>query len=261
MEEWKNPMYKFRDTTRNSDYESWLPSSAMIYDNRYFEHEIEGYQTLYVEGREMLSVEMDTEKMTVGEYVLTQRLPARTLTVFYKLEDRNPESLQEKFNQLMCLLYRSEDVLISFKDQKELFYFGRYESTASVDGKSNSIVSSFTIKCADPRKYTKEFSISKFVKTALPYGTVPISISFEATQDKNVRITNGRETISITNSMIKTGDKVELLIKDGKILVNGENKTRILDLTSDFKNFVIHQNDEIKCDNGVPIIKYRGVWL
>lgn len=261
MQEWKNSMYQFRDTTNNFDYESWLPSSAMIYDNLYFEQEIEGYQTLYVEGREMLSIEMDTEKMTVGEYVLTQRLPARILTVFYKLEDQNPESLQEKFNQLMCLLYRSQDVPISFKDQKELTYFGRYESASSVDGKLNSIISSYTIKCADPRKYTKEFSINKYVKTALPYGAVPTSISLEATQDKNVRITNGRETISITNSMIKAGDKVELLIKDGKILVNGENKTRILDLTSDFKNFVIHQNDEIKCDNGVPIIKYRGVWL
>ena len=66
MEEWNNQMYNFRDTIAFSEYESWIPSSAMIYDNRVFEEEIEGYQTLYVEGREMLSLEFETEKMTVG---------------------------------------------------------------------------------------------------------------------------------------------------------------------------------------------------
>lgn len=261
MEEWNNPMYHFRDTKKNSIYNSWIPTSAMIYDGRIFEQEIEGYQTLYVEGREMLSVELESEKMTVGEYVLTQRLPARTLTVYYKLEDRNPETFQNKFNQLMKLLYRTNDVKISFNDQKELSYLGRYDSSDKVSGNSSSIVSSFDIKCSDPRKYTKEFVIESAVKSKLPYGAIPDSITFEATQDKNVRITNGRETISITNSAIKTGDKVEILIKQGKILVNGENKTRILDLTSDFKNFIIKQNDIIKCDNGIPAIKYRGVWL
>ncbi len=261
MQEWKNPMYRFRDTEPIYDFESWLPSSAMIYDNRVFEEEIEGYQTLYVEGREMLSVELETEKMAVGEFVLTQRLPARILTVHYKLEDRNPELFQWKFNQLMKLLYRTNDVKIQFNDQRNLTYFGRYESAGSVDGKSNSIISSFTIKCADPRKYTREFSITREVKSDLPYGAIPDSITFEATQDKNVRITNGRETISITNSLISVGDKVELLVKQGKVLVNGENKTRILDLTSDFKNFVIQKNDVIQCDNGIPEIRYRGVWL
>lgn len=254
-------MYHFRDTIAFSEYESWIPSSAMIYDNCLFEQEIDGYQTLYVEGREMLSVELESEKMTVGEYVLTQRLPARTLTVYYKLEDRNPETFQNKFNQLMKLLYRTNDVKISFNDQKELSYLGRYDSSDKVAGNSSSIVSSFDIKCSDPRKYTKEFVIESAVKSKLPYGAIPDSITFEATQDKNVRITNGRETISITNSAIKTGDKVEILIKQGKILVNGENKTRILDLTSDFKNFIIKQNDIVKCDNGIPEIRYRGVWL
>lgn len=261
MEEWNNPSYRFRDTTANDEFESWLPSSTMIYDGRIFEQEIEGYQTLYVEGREMLSVEMESEKMTVGEYVLTQRLPARTLTVYYKLEDQNPEAFQNKFNQLMKLLYRTADVIISFNDQRELSYFGRYESGDKVSGNSNSIISSFSVKCSDPRKYTKEFVIESLVKTPLPYGTIPDSIVFEAIKDKNVRITNGRETISITNSVIKTGDKVEILIKQGMVLVNGENKTRILDLTSDFKNFILKENDTIKCDNGIPKIKYRGVWL
>lgn len=254
-------MYRFRDTQPTYDFDLWLPSSAMIYDNWIFEEEIEGYQTLYVEGREMLSVELETEKLNVGEYILTQRLPARVLTVHYKLEDRNPESFQAKFNQLMKRLYRSEDVPIQFRDQKDLIYFGRYESSESVDGKSNSVISSFSIKCVDPRKYTREFTINKYVKSSLPYGTIPTSISFVATQDKNVRIKNGRETISITNSAIKAGDKVELLIKQGKVLVNGENKTRMLDLTSDFKNFIIYENDVIECDNGIPEIKYRGVWL
>ncbi|OTO71267.1 MULTISPECIES: distal tail protein Dit [unclassified Enterococcus] len=261
MQEWENSMYKFRDTTAFEEYESWLPSSAMIYGNRIFEEEIEGYQTLFVEGREMLSFEMETEKLTIGEYVLTQRLPARILTVHYKLEDRDPEKFQKKFNTLMRFLFQTSDVDIQFNDQRELHYFGRFESSETVAGNTNSIVSSFAIKCVDPRKYTKQYTIQKDVKTYLPYGAVPESITFIATKDKNVRITNGRETIVIINSMIKVGDKVELLVKEGIALVNGENKSRILDITSDYSNFVIYQNDTIYCDNGTPEIKYRGVWL
>ncbi|WP_256278139.1 hypothetical protein [Enterococcus sp. HMSC064A12] len=31
MEEWENPMYQFRDTTKRPAYKSWIPTSAMIY--------------------------------------------------------------------------------------------------------------------------------------------------------------------------------------------------------------------------------------
>ncbi|MDT2669156.1 distal tail protein Dit [Enterococcus dongliensis] len=261
MEEWNNPSYRFRDTTENDEFEIWLPTSAMIYDGRIFEQEIEGYQTLYVEGREMISLEFETEKKNIGVHISNQRLPERTLTVHYKLSEHNPTEFQRSFKKLMRLLYNESDVQICFNDELDTYYYGRYSAAETVAGNVHSVVSSFTITCADPRKYSKTFETDGQVFSNLPYDVAPISISFTATKDKNVKVTNGRQTISITNSALKKGDKVEMLIREGKILVNGENKTRILDLTSPFKNFAIKTGDVVKSDNGTPLLKYRAVWL
>ncbi|MFG6612414.1 hypothetical protein ACGYLK_01790 [Enterococcus lactis] len=54
MMEWHNPMYEFRDTVKNDSQKTWIPTSALNYDGKFIENYIEGYQTLYVEGREMV---------------------------------------------------------------------------------------------------------------------------------------------------------------------------------------------------------------
>ena len=46
-------MYKFIDTTESQD-NTELPSEALCINGIYIENEIEGYQTLSVEGRELL---------------------------------------------------------------------------------------------------------------------------------------------------------------------------------------------------------------
>lgn len=254
-------MYQFRDTIKISDYDSWIPTSAMIYGGTMIEKIIPGYQTLFVEGREMLSLDIESEKKNVGVHISSQRLPERILTVFYKLTEDNSFEFQRSFKKLMGLLYRQKDVEIHFNDELDTFYFGRYSATDKVPGNTNSISSRFTITCSDPRKYTKVFETNGEIFEYLPYEVTPDSISFAATKDSSVRITNGRQTISISNAALKKGDRVELLISEGKILVNGENKTRILDLASPFKNFTIKTGDIVKSDNGTPLVRYRGVWL
>lgn len=256
-----NPMYSFRDTTKNSDYKKWIPTSALIYDGVMFENIIDGYQTLYVEGREMISLDFETEKKNVGICISSQRLPERFLTVHYQLTEQNPVEFQRSFKKLMRLLYKENDVEIHFNDELDTYYYGRYSAADSVDGNTHSIVSSFTITCADPRKYSRQFETNGEIFEYLPYGSVPDSISFTAAKDNSVKVTNGRQIISISNAALKKGDSVEMLIHEGKILINGENKTRVLDLTSPFKSFTVRTGEVIKSDNGTPLIKYRGVWL
>lgn len=254
-------MYGFRDTVRNNDYKKWIPTSALIYDNVMFEEIIEGYQTLYVEGREMISLDFETEKKNVGIYISSQRLPERSLTVHYQLIEQNPVEFQRSFKKLMRLLYRENDVEIHFNDELDTYYYGYYSAAETVAGNVHSVVSSFTITCADPRKYSKIFETNEQIFEYLPYEITPVSINFTAVKDNSVKVTNGRQTISITNAALKKGNKIEMLISEGKILVNGENKTRILDLTSPFKNFTITTGDVVKSDNGTPLVRYRAVWL
>ncbi len=261
MQEWDNPMYQFRDTIKSSDYDSWIPTSAMIYGGTMIEKIIPGYQTLFVEGREMLSLDLESEKKNVGVHISAQRLPERSLTVHYKLIEQNSVEFQRSFKKLMRILYKQEDVEIHFNDELDTFYYGRYSVAEKVPGNTDSVVSSFTITCADPRKYSKTFETTGEISEYLPYDSVPDSISFTATKDSSVKVTNGMQTISISNAALKKGDRVEMLIREGKILINGENKTRILDLTSPFKSFTVKTGDVVKSDNGTPLIRYRGVWL
>ncbi len=254
-------MYQFRDTIKISDYDSWIPTSAMIYGGTMIEKIIPGYQTLFVEGREMLSLDIESEKKNVGVHISSQRLPERILTVFYKLTEDNSFEFQRSFKKLMGLLYRQKDVEIHFNDELDTFYYGRYSAAEKVPGNTDSVVSSYTIICPDPRKYSRQFETNGEIFEYIPYDSVPDSISFTASKDNSVKVTNGRQTISISNSAIKKGDKVEMLITEGKVLVNGENKTRILDLTSPFKSFTVKTGDVVKSDNGTPLIRYRGVWL
>lgn len=261
MEEWENPMYQFRDTTKRPAYKSWIPTSAMIYGGTMIEKIIPGYQTLFVEGREMISLDLESDKKNVGVHVSAQRLPERLLTVHYKLTEQNPVEFQRSFKKLMRVLYKQEDVEIHFNDELDTFYYGRYSAAEKVPGNTDSVVSSYTITCPDPRKYSRQFETGGEIFEYIPYDSVPDSISFTASKDNSVKVTNGRQTISISNAALKKSDRVEMLIREGKILINGENKTRVLDLTSPFKSFTVRTGEVIKSDNGTPLIKYRGVWL
>lgn len=111
-------MYSFKDTTINlNSSKRFLPTSAMMYDGMYLEDLIEGYQTLTIEGREMLSVEVEQQEIQIGSIITNQKIPSRTLKITYKLEDRDPEKLQFKFKELLNYLYRNEDVEIRFHDE------------------------------------------------------------------------------------------------------------------------------------------------
>lgn len=257
-EEWNNPMYRFIDTTKKTEYiPEWVPTSAMFYDGILLDQAIEGYQTLVVSGREMLNVNIESTQIQMGSLITNQTTPARILTVKYKLEDKNPEKVQERFDELKRFLYRTKDVPIQFNDELGFTYYGRFNTADEIPGDSNTAVSSYTIFCANPLKYSALKTSSGKIATYTPYPQPPENIRVTLDRDTSVQVSNGRETISITGAAIYKGDVVEFRIREGNVLVNGQDKTRILDLTSDFKNFLIKNGDNITTNNGTIEIEYK----
>lgn len=258
-------MYKFRDTIAGSSNEDFgnLPTSAMMYNGKYFENVIEGYQTLTVTGREMISLEMDSDSIKVGALISMQRIQPRLLTVQYKLEDKDPEELQNKFRQLMILLYQEEDVEISFKDEPGIKYYGRYSETDEVPGDTNSIFSSFSIYCQDPRKYSKTKQSGEKITMHSPVETPPEKIVVKLARSQSIKITNQntKAVIRITGAAIYANDVLTFDMDKGILLVNGKDMTSILDLESDFENFYIRRGDQLTCDNGQMTIYAREVYL
>lgn len=255
----ENKMYPFIDTMKNESYiPEYIPTSAMYYDNILLENVIEGYQTLSVEGREMLSVGIESESIQVGSIITNQTLPSRTLTIKYKLEDRDPENLQKKFDLLMWYLYKKKDVAIQFNDELDYTYYGRFESAKSVSGDTNRIVSSFDIYCADPRKYSRQYKSNGIIATYIPYEIVPDVIRVKLSAPTNVKVTNGLFSMSITNANIGVGDVVEFRNKEGTVYVNGVDKTNILNWADgQLEDFYIKQGDTVKTNNGTIEIFYR----
>lgn len=257
-----NNMYPFMDTQKNERYISeYIPTSAMYYDGVLLEGVVDGYQTLSVTGREMLSVNIESESIQLGSLVTNQSLPSRTLTVKYKLEDRDPENLQKKFDLLMWYLYKNKDVTLQFNDELDYSYHGRFSSAGTVAGDTNRIVSSFDIYCADPRKYSKQYKSNGEIATYTPYQILPDSIRVVLNRPTSVAVSNGDKVMSITGSGIASGDVIDFKPKEGKVFVNGIDKTSILDLSSDFKNFFISKGDIVKTNNGKLEVSYRAVML
>lgn len=68
-----NNPYSFLDTIKNQEYiPEWIPTSAMYYDGILLEGVIEGYQTLSVSGREMISVAIESQSVQVGSIITNQ---------------------------------------------------------------------------------------------------------------------------------------------------------------------------------------------
>ena len=258
-------MYSFRDTVAGSSSEDIgsLPTSAMMYNGRYIENVIDGYQTLTVTGREMISLDIDSDSIKVGALISMQRIQPRILTVQYKLEDNNPEELQKKFKELMILLFKEEDVEISFKDEPGIKYYGRYSETDDVPGDTNSIFSSFTIYCQDPRKYSNSKQSGAKITMHSPVETPPEKIVVKLARGNSIKITNQntKKQIRVTGAAIYSNDVLTFDMDQGILLVNGKDMTSIFDIESDFENFYIHRGDVLTCDNGQMTIYAREVYL
>ncbi|MBO0439192.1 distal tail protein Dit [Candidatus Enterococcus ikei] len=255
-------MYYFEDTTKKVHKDDLiLPSSAMMYDGVYLEKMIDGYRTLAVTGREMLSLTIETQETQVGSIKLNQKLPARTIKVTYQLIGKDAKDVQKKYRQLMRLLYKESDVEIRFKDDLDYHYHGQYMTTDDVRGDTNSIIASFEILCKDPKKYSVLLQTDSTITTYLPYQTTPEKIEVIIEKFGPLMISNGDKTIKITSYNLSAGDQVTFDFLKGKVFVNKLDQTFLLDLESDFENFTIQEGQTISCSNGSMIISYREVQL
>ncbi|MFK4787509.1 distal tail protein Dit [Lactococcus petauri] len=253
-------MYKFRDTTKRKHQSEhiFIPTSAMIYKGTFIERLIEGYQTLSVEGREMYSLNHEMQELQYGGIITNTKLPPRVLTIKYKLEDKDSESLQNKFDELMAFLFSEEDVLIQFNDDLEYFFKGRYQAAEPVPGDTNSIISTFTVICGDPYKYGKEQVSTGKILGNIPYPVKPENMKV-IMNTGFLDITDGKYHLKASN--IKKGDVLFFDFKTGDIWVNGKLAPDVLNLDSDFKNIRLRTGSNFSDGNYDIEIKYRKAVL
>lgn len=239
-------MYEFRDTLKHEGYDlDCLPTSTMFYDKTPLEEYISGYRTLTVEGREMYSLNFETQDKLVGSAITATRYPPRELTIKYLLEDKDADQLQAKFDALLAFLIRKKDVSIRFNDDIGYNFYGRFSGAGNVDGGRNSIVSTFNVFCADPFKYGGPLKSNGLIVTQLPYAVKPEKFTVTMLTSGPLDVTDGNFHLKISSGLNK-GDVVIFDFKTGFVKVNGIIRNDLLDLDSDFKNVRLHEYSDFR---------------
>lgn len=267
-------MYEFIDVNERQQ-NNYFPSVAMNFNGRFLEEIIDGYNTLRVAGREVLSYDLDTIDNISGRdggYIQEKTLQPRTLKITYELKGKDHLHFQQQFRWLQYYLTTKDDVEIYFKDDPDVYYYGQVIEMDTVPDDKNHIVSSFVIRCDNPLKFEKQTFVEGNPSEMFmlsPFETVPseIEIKINETTDK-IRVRNettGRNII--LDGDYKNNDVIKIRIKadksKDKLTKNGQSIMKDLDYTTtDFNKFKVKNKDIVSV---VPSssnlkIKYRGVW-
>lgn len=181
-------MYSFIDTTQAQEASSNLGAESFKINGKYLEDLVPGYRTLNVVGRELLGAEIDVLSIAGmdGDEYLRKRYPSRTLTVKYTIKADTNNEFREAFNKLNQAL-NVEEAQIVFEDETDKCFYGTPSDAGDVPEGVNFIVSTFSILCADPFKYStteKTFEASAnsdgvLEATVVNNGTVSVPVSYE----------------------------------------------------------------------------------
>lgn len=146
-------MYEFIDTNAVQSTVP-LPAEAMSFNGIYLENEVDGYRTIFVEGRETISASIDYTEIAVrdgAKYKRRRYLP-RTLVVGFQLVVDTPEAFVAAFNKLQAILSQEEAQII-FLDEADKYYIGTKARLRDIPRGRLAVMGEIEITCADPFKY------------------------------------------------------------------------------------------------------------
>lgn len=261
-------MNGFIQPTEDNGGGTILPSEALLYNGSYIENQIEGYETLTVQGRELMGQEIQSEPRVGldGSILIGKRYPERYITVQYKLEAKGRAEFRKKFNQLNRILTGGSKML-KFRDEPDYSFKGILESVDTVPTGLNSVVSSFTFVCHDPFKYSNEVSLAggnPTVSLSGPYKVMPIRVSATMTAGGtgDVTLSHGSKKITLNSLSYSAGDVIRYNFETLTVTRNGGNVMRSLDLLSDFEDFYLQNNKVVSVSPSAQLeVLYREVEL
>ena len=247
--------YSFHDLDINERGDpAFLPPEALfIIQNGIgipIEDMIDGYQTLNVSGRELISRELNTIKVNGvnGTMFESASYPQRDITVTYLLEARSDQEFREKFQKLNSII-SPRQFSFYFFDDFSFKFTGTLSNAEKVEPGSNTVRGEFTITCTDPFKRAKEPTVysgkSITILEPMDFEVVPDKIQFRFAQESSaVAISNGKHTIALTRKF-KVGDVLILNPNQSEIIVNNNYSLYDLNLDSDFENFTVITGTQI----------------
>lgn len=262
-------LYTFTDINEQPYYLGGLKTS---FNRVILDDEIEGFQTLTVAGREIISDRLTTVDNIPGRdgsLVMNTTTEPRLLTVKYRLQAKDSEDLLARFKQLGQILRmnKGEANEIYFSDSPESLFYGYFQEASEINPATNDVVGELVFFCADPYIYSltrkisgKDLIIGYFCKDPINPDEIAINVTVNTAAIQVRNMTTGR-MITLKGSY-SIGDKIVIRIRDekDKITKNGTNIMNNLILESDFIDFTVKPKDRVYCANGTMEIKIRDRW-
>lgn len=272
-------VYKFIDTNE-ANLKSYASIQTII-NGFNLDIELCGYRTLNVSGRSVFGRDIETMKFSsrksagskstrnkgnkagVNKF-FSSDIQSVVIEVEFLLEAKTNELFRELLSKFTTILHQ-EEAKWTWTDDQAFYYTGTITEIGSFKEDKNSIISTFKILCVDPRKTSTETYVLKGngKEIEMPDFKEDIDIlemKFNLIADTNkftFKNMNGNGK-TIFSYIFKTGNTIEILLKEQKALLNSRNLMPAMDLMSDFENFFVNPKDKILLSSACDYeIKYK----
>lgn len=235
---------------------SLLNSPKLLYINNIdIEAKISGLKIINVSGRyapRLKNSIEDTLEM-VGGFVSGNQYATRELKIEYLLKGESDSDLYYKIGELIKLLGLGE--LELFLSDERCFYKGIVTDFEEIRTNTNTIISSFTITCESPYKYsevkelninnTSSYKIERLTKNAT-IERIVYKITMAESKSKIVFSDNtGQEIIFINGRNFTSSDVIELNCITGKAYLNNQERADLIGIESDVENFILEDGNTL----------------
>lgn len=243
---------EFVEMAKQEYHSEGLPSECLIINGVPMEHQVEGFRTLAVQGRELRGRTVNAlgRKGKDGSLFLNSNVEPRILTVRYELKASDNSSFREAFNRMNILL-REEQLNIRFLDELEYFYVGTLGFVTEVPYGRNTVVSELTFYCADPYKYNDPLVFEGENELQLLFDTFYETLPHEITVTPNadtatLTIRNGDKEIQLVQGSFLASQSVVISFGDNITVTNQNGDiTNTIALHSDLENFALNKDDTV----------------
>lgn len=263
--------YQYIDVKEPATYQNVGLQTTI--DGVTIESAIIGYQTLSIEGRGLVSRDIQTrdyQSLRAGgktqssrrkngnlpqNKMLGSRLSSRTLRIKFELQAPTDEQFRRRWERLNALVNVAEGQFI-FSDDPDFYYIGTLSEAEEVEETTNHVFSSFSVECVDPYKYSNKIFQWRFAAK----GTFGGDFIYPAVLEK-AEITAGASgsSLVLTNKTqglrlqidgaFTSGSKVEINFSNLQIYDGaGANLMPALHLLSDFEGFSMSSGDTIEAN-------------
>lgn len=261
--------YDFHDLSKHGISPRGLPPEAMLLqlsnkeEWRSLEEMVDGFETLTVTGRELLAPKLTWSNPTGsdGGFITNAQLEQRQITVKYRLQADSDREYRDKFTELNTLLSKKM-LTFKFNDDPNYYWQGTLSSAEVPEAGTNDVISSFTMTCPDPYKwslmpvdYSGNSKVTINGQTQIP--TLPEYILYTPANDTDNIVLTATDDIFENKTIrlegaFKAGETIKVVplsVDNDNVYVynihSGENIADTMTFDSDIEDFTLRKDSVV----------------